>query len=239
MVGALLVSFIGIRGKDSFPPSRGVMSAGIAVFLLLVAGTAAYAVASAREEQEHREEEQAHEEAEAAEEVAATEGEAPAEGGPPPQGEPAGGPATTLDVASPEDGSLVFEPHAPGGGSRNDHPRLRQPLAGAAQHLPAGRRGGGARARARTSPGGCGRDLGRAARRASTSTTATSPATATPAWRGPSPSSKAAADQGDGDGQPASPLSPVLDDRVLLGLASTARGRVGRAAGGPDGAGTG
>ena len=110
VVGALLVSFIGIRGKDSFPPSRGVMSAGIAVFLLLVAGTAAYAVASAREEQDHREEEQAHEEAEAAEEVAATEGEAPAEGAPPPQGKPAGGPATTLDVASPEDGSLVFDP---------------------------------------------------------------------------------------------------------------------------------
>ncbi len=110
VAGALLVSFIGIRGKDSFPPSRGVMSAGIAVFLLLVAGTAAYAVASAREEQEHREEEQAHEEAEASEEVADAKGEAPAEGGPPPEGKPAGGPATTLDVASPEDGSLVFDP---------------------------------------------------------------------------------------------------------------------------------
>ena len=82
VVAALLVSFIGIRGKDSFPPSRGVMSAGIAVFLLLVAGTAAYAVASAREEQEHRETEQADEEAEAAEEVADAEGQAP-EGGKP------------------------------------------------------------------------------------------------------------------------------------------------------------
>ena len=110
VVGALLVSFIGIRGKDSFPPSRGVMSAGIGVFLLLVAGTAAYAVASAREEQEHREDEQAHEEAAATEEVADAKGGAPAEGGPPAKGEPAGGPATSLDVTSPEDGSLDFEP---------------------------------------------------------------------------------------------------------------------------------
>ena len=66
VVGALLViSFIGIRGKDSFPPGRGAMTAGIAVFAVLVAGTAAFAVASARDEQEHRESEQAQEEAEA------------------------------------------------------------------------------------------------------------------------------------------------------------------------------
>ena len=80
VVGALLVSYIGIRGKDSFPPGRGAMTAGIGVFAVLVAGTAAFAVASARDEQEHRESEQAEEEAEAGEEVAA-EGEPPAEGG--------------------------------------------------------------------------------------------------------------------------------------------------------------
>ncbi len=112
VAAALLISFIGIRGKDSFPPSRGAMSAGIAVFLLLVAGTAAYAVASARDEQEHREEEQAHEEAEAAEGVASEGegGEKPEGGAPPAGGAPAGGPAISLDVTSPEDGSLEFEP---------------------------------------------------------------------------------------------------------------------------------
>ena len=112
VVAALLISFIGIRGKDSFPPSRGVMSAGIAVFALLVAGTAAYAVAGARDEQEHREEEQAHEEAEAAEGVASEGegGETPEGGAPPAGGAPAGGPAISLDVTSPDDGSLEFEP---------------------------------------------------------------------------------------------------------------------------------
>ena len=115
VVGALLVSYIGIRGKDSFPPGRGAMTAGIGVFAVLVAGTAAFAVASARDEQEHRESEQAEEEAEAGEEVAAegeppAEGGAPAEGKAPAEGQPAGGPAITLDVTSPDDGSLDFEP---------------------------------------------------------------------------------------------------------------------------------
>ena len=111
VVGALLVSFIGIRGKDSFPPGRGAMTAGIGVFAVLVAGTAAFAVASARDEQEHRESEQAQtREAEAAEDEPPAEGGAPAEGKAPAEGQPAGGPAITLDVTSPDDGSLDFEP---------------------------------------------------------------------------------------------------------------------------------
>ena len=116
VVAALVISFIGIRGKDAFPPSGGVMTAGVAVFAVLVAGTAAYAVASAREEQDHREAEQAEEEAEAAEGVSGAEGGAGAEEPEPgspggsPSGEPQGGPAVTLDVSSPEDGSLDFEP---------------------------------------------------------------------------------------------------------------------------------
>jgi plastocyanin len=113
---ALVVSFIGIRGKSSFPPGGRAMTAGLAFVCLLVVATAAYAVASAREEQEHREEEQAHEEAEAAEGVEHAEGgtgeQAPEPGSPggSPSGEPQGGPAVTLDVTSPEDGSLVFDP---------------------------------------------------------------------------------------------------------------------------------
>jgi plastocyanin len=105
---ALIVSYIGIRGKDKFPPNRAAMVAGLAVVGAVVIATGAYAVALAREEKEHRDEEQAHEEAEATEEVASAEGKA--EGGTPAKGEPAGGPATSLDVSSPEDGSLDFEP---------------------------------------------------------------------------------------------------------------------------------
>ena len=116
---ALIVSYVGIRGKEKFPPSGGVMIGGLAVVGAVVIATGAYAVALAREEQEHREREQAAEErrAEAENEGAEEPGAAPAaqegtgvsEGGQP-QGSGAGGAAETYDVTSPEDGSLSFEP---------------------------------------------------------------------------------------------------------------------------------
>jgi plastocyanin len=121
---ALVFSFIGIRGKKTFPPSGSVMAGVAALFAVLVVGTAAYAVANAREEVEHREHEEAEEGSEAAEEVAAEQegseeaGAAPAaqeaggvsEGGQPPGAEPGGGEAQSFDITSPEDGSLVYEP---------------------------------------------------------------------------------------------------------------------------------
>jgi plastocyanin len=121
VVAALVVSYVGIKGKASFPPSNRAFAAIAIPFAALVVATGAYAWANAEEEQEHRDEELAHEE-----ELAGAEGEQePAPGGSP-SGEPAEapsaapggggpkppppGPAESLDVSSPEDGSLVFEP---------------------------------------------------------------------------------------------------------------------------------
>jgi plastocyanin len=120
ILAALVISFIGIRGHEKFPPNRGVMVAVIAIFALLVIGTTSLAVVLAREEQDHRRHEQAEELAKASEGVGANEqppGEneskppSPGTGPDVDVGTPPGrGAQTTLDVASPEDGSLVFEP---------------------------------------------------------------------------------------------------------------------------------
>lgn len=113
VAAALVLSAIGIRGKASFPGSRPLLVGATALFAAVVAATGALAVVNAREEQEHREEELAHEETaaeEGAEEEAGPGGEA-AEGGADAGEQPAAG-ATTLDVTSPEDGSLAFEPDA-------------------------------------------------------------------------------------------------------------------------------
>lgn len=133
VLAALAISFIGVRGKDSFPPSRRAMGVGLAAFTLLVVTTVAYAVANASEEKEHRDAEIAEDEALASEEVESGDaaaanpggspgGETPTESGAAPGGEQApseqaspqveGGTAQTLDVTSPPDGSLVFEPDA-------------------------------------------------------------------------------------------------------------------------------
>jgi plastocyanin len=113
VAAALILSAIGIRGGGgSFPGSRPLLVGGTALFAAIVVTTAALAVVNAREEAEHREEEQAQEEASAEEgaaeeEAAAGEGAAGNQAG---QGEePA---AESLDVTSPEDGSLAFEPNA-------------------------------------------------------------------------------------------------------------------------------
>jgi plastocyanin len=91
---ALVISFIGVRGKDKFPPSKAAMAGGLLVVGAVVVATAGYAVALAREEKEHREHEQAAEEGHAEEEVAGKKA---------PAGE-------ELAVSSPEDGSLSFDP---------------------------------------------------------------------------------------------------------------------------------
>lgn len=103
VLAALVLSWIGVKGKATFPPSGRVMALILSVFGLLVVVTGAYAVANAREEQEHRDEElaQEQEEAEHAEQGAAEKpagGEAPA------------GAQSTFELTSPADGSFVFEP---------------------------------------------------------------------------------------------------------------------------------
>jgi plastocyanin len=105
VIVAVAVSFLGLR-DESFPASRGAMVGGLALFAVLVAVTAATAVVNARDEAEHRENEEA---AEAAEEAELEQEAGQAEEA----GEAGGGAAgAALELTSPEDGSLVFEPES-------------------------------------------------------------------------------------------------------------------------------
>ena len=88
---AVLFAFVGIRGADSFPPSRGVLLGVIALFALIVGTTMAFAIVKSVDEQDKRNDELAKEEGTT--ETTAT------------------GPVETIDVASPADGSLVFTPN--------------------------------------------------------------------------------------------------------------------------------
>jgi plastocyanin len=107
---ALGAAAVGIRGKASFPPSRGVMVLGTALFVGVVGATTALSVVNARDEQEHREKELAEEEATAETEAAAEEAPPPAAGGGAQQPPAPAGAASSLDVTSPSDGGLVFDP---------------------------------------------------------------------------------------------------------------------------------
>ncbi len=110
VLSALVLSALGLR-SESFPTSRIVLGAMVAYFVLLVGATSTFAVLNAREEQRKHEAEQA----EAVEEVVGgevaaggvtTTTESPSETEPPPA--PAG--RSTVNVGSPPDGSLIFEP---------------------------------------------------------------------------------------------------------------------------------
>lgn len=121
VISAVALAGVGVRWRGSFP-SRVAMSVGMLAVAGLVVATAAFAVMTARQEQEHRNAELAEEQEMASEEVAA---EAPAGGGPPAQsqaggdraseggpGKPPAKPAApeVFDITSPSDGSLTFEP---------------------------------------------------------------------------------------------------------------------------------
>jgi plastocyanin len=90
VLAALVISFVGIRGSDWFPPSRGVLLGVIALFIAIVATTMAFAIVKSVDEQDKRNEELAKEEGKT-------------------ETTPAG-PVETIDVSSPADGSLVFQP---------------------------------------------------------------------------------------------------------------------------------
>jgi plastocyanin len=94
---AVALAFFGIRGSDSFPPSRGVMVGVIGLFAAVVATTMAFAIVKSNDEQRERNEKQA-------EEAQRAQAEA---------GQPAtsGAPGISLAVDSPSDGSLVFQPN--------------------------------------------------------------------------------------------------------------------------------
>lgn len=96
VAAALVISFVGIRRSERFPPSRAVMAGVIALFAAIVATTMAFAIVKSKDEQKSRREKQASEEQ-----------QAQAESGQPATSGAAG---INLAVASPADGSLVFQP---------------------------------------------------------------------------------------------------------------------------------
>jgi plastocyanin len=91
VVSAVGISFIGIRRSDSFPPSRAVLLGVIALFVAVVGTTMAFAIVKSVDEQNKRNDELAKEEG-----TTST---------------TASGPVTSLDVSSPSDGGLVYQPN--------------------------------------------------------------------------------------------------------------------------------
>ena len=91
VLAAVVVSFLGIRRGESFPPNRGVMVGVVALFVAIVATTMAFAVVKAVDEQNKRNDE-------LAKETGTT-------------STTASGPVTSLDVSSPADGGLSYSPN--------------------------------------------------------------------------------------------------------------------------------
>jgi plastocyanin len=91
VAAAVLIAFIGIRGSASFPPNGAVMAGVIALFVAVVGTTMAFAIVKSNDEQKSRNEKLAKEEG-----TTST---------------AASGPVTTLDVSSPADGGLVYQPN--------------------------------------------------------------------------------------------------------------------------------
>jgi plastocyanin len=120
---AVGLAFLGIRGSDSFPPSRGLMVGVIALFAAIVGTTMAFAIVKSEDEQKKRSEELAKEEqlpenTDQNAPPAATPGGQPqaSSGGNQQPPETTGttqatGATEALDVSSPADGGLVFEPN--------------------------------------------------------------------------------------------------------------------------------
>jgi plastocyanin len=129
VLAAVALAFVGIRGADSFPPGRGVLVGVIVLFAALVGTTMAFAIVKSKDEQDKRNEELAKEEqlpenTDQNAPPASTPGGQPqaSSGGnqqTPTTGTTAGGTQTqsstggaqTLDVSSPADGGLVYEPN--------------------------------------------------------------------------------------------------------------------------------
>jgi plastocyanin len=112
---AVALAFFGIRGSDSFPPSRAVMVGVIGLFAAVVATTMAFAIVKSNDEQRERNEELASEE----QQPSNSGGAQPATPGGQPQASEGGnqqapqptGATENLDVSSPADGGLVFQPN--------------------------------------------------------------------------------------------------------------------------------
>ena len=91
VLAAVVVSFVGIRGSESFPANRGVLLGVVALFVVIVGTTMAFAIVKSVDEQDKRNKELAKEQG-------TTETTAK-------------GPVEAIDVASPADGGLVYQPN--------------------------------------------------------------------------------------------------------------------------------
>ena len=119
VLAAAALSFFGIRDSERFPPSRALLVGVTVLFAAVVATTMAFAVVKSVDEQDKRNEELAKEQ-ETAQPENTGEAQPVSPGGQPqassggnqqaPQGGGQASGSETLDVASPEDGSLVFQP---------------------------------------------------------------------------------------------------------------------------------
>lgn len=95
VLAAVSLAFVGIRGGERFPPSRAVLVGGTALFAAIVVTTMAFAIVKSNDEQKKRNEKLAKEEG-------TTTGTTAQQGG---------GATETLDVSSPSDGALQFQPN--------------------------------------------------------------------------------------------------------------------------------
>jgi plastocyanin len=118
VVLAVLFAFIGIRGADSFPPNRGVMAGVVVLFVAVVGTTMAFAIVKSKDEQKSRNEKLAKEEqgpSNSGEAQPVTPGGQPqaSSGGnqQAPQTTGGGGATESLNVSSPADGGLVYQPN--------------------------------------------------------------------------------------------------------------------------------
>src|SRR3954462_4078009 len=129
VAAAVALAFLGIRESDRFPGNRAILVGGTALFAAIVVTTMAFAVVKSRDEQDKRNEELAKEEQlpensnQNAPPPSTPGGQPQASSGgnqqTPTTGTPTTGTQTqsntgaskTLDVSSPADGSLVFDPN--------------------------------------------------------------------------------------------------------------------------------
>src|SRR3954452_20904213 len=119
VLAAVVISFVGIRGSESFPSNRGVLLGVIALFVAIVGTTMAFAIVKSVDEQDKRNDELAKEEGEGGQQAGASE-EAPQPATPGGQPEASSGgnqqpvqqvAGEALDVPSPAHGALVFQPN--------------------------------------------------------------------------------------------------------------------------------
>ena len=107
VIAAVGLAFFGIRANDRFPTSRAMMVGGTVLFAAVVGTTMAFAVVKSKDEQDKRNAELAKEEPQP--ETSATSGATGATGAT--GASQTAGATEALDVSSPADGGLVFNPN--------------------------------------------------------------------------------------------------------------------------------